>query len=417
MTHCKNHSCGCSTKPAVSGPALRTPLILGLVAAAAAVPAILFGVGLSGQPATAPAPAKPGTPVPAAVAPAAPAEPEGDHRPPGVMRHGITEAIPTPQGAVRIASYNIENLFDAGVDKPAGDDEGSTTEPKPEDHKASLAKAIRAVNADILALQEIESKDTLIRFRDSFLADMGYTHVSSLDAGDGRGIEQAVLSRFPITSEINWPDKPLGGTHPETVGSFRIREAGRDVTFARSPLQVTIEVPARPGVPDASNQPFTLTLLVVHHKSGRSYDYWREKEAAGVLEIASELTKADPNAAVIIAGDFNARPNDKSVRLYTEGGWVDAFADIRQGAGGAAGGGGGNGGDRSVRVDPKYMTHVSNRAIDHLLLSPGAARKLVRETRFVLGTLQRAEGVDWRTTLPPAGYASDHYPVVIDLKP
>jgi endonuclease/exonuclease/phosphatase family metal-dependent hydrolase len=301
--------------------------------------------------------------------------------------------------------------------RSAGDDEGSTTEPKPEDHKASLAKAIRAVNADILALQEIESKDTLIRFRDSFLADMGYTHVSSLDAGDGRGIEQAVLSRFPITSEINWPDKPLGGTHPETVGSFRIREAGRDVTFARSPLQVTIEVPARPGVPDASNQPFTLTLLVVHHKSGRSYDYWREKEAAGVLEIASELTKADPNAAVIIAGDFNARPNDKSVRLYTEGGWVDAFADIRQGAGGAAGGGGGNGGDRSVRVDPKYMTHVSNRAIDHLLLSPGAARKLVRETRFVLGTLQRAEGVDWRTTLPPAGYASDHYPVVIDLKP
>jgi hypothetical protein len=41
----------------------------------------------------------------------------------------------------------------------------------------------------------------------------------------------------------------------------------------------------------------------------------------------------------------------------------------------------------------------------------------VAETRFVLGTPQRPENADWRKTEPPAGYGSDHYPVVVDLNP
>lgn len=424
---CCSRSCACvnTVTPADTATPRATRTNLGAIfALAIGIPAVLLGVGLIGAPEkSAPLP---GVPVVlAAPEPGTPPAPEAETvHTPGVIRHGIPEPIAKPAGAIRIATYNVENLFGTVKPKVPGDaggsEEESSADAKPAEHKAAVAKAIHAVNADILALEEIESKETLIRFRDDYLADMGYDHVSSIDAGDARGIEQSVLSRFPITSESNWVKRDLGGVHPETVGNSRNSDAGKPITFHRSPLKVTIEVPGTAagsptGPSDASARPYSLTLLVVHSKSGR-FDYWREKESAGTIALAKELTDADPNASIVILGDFNGRPNDKSVRMFTDAGWIDAFADIRQGPAGGENGGGG-GGERRVRTDPKYITHASNRAIDLILLSPAAARKLVKDTRFVLGTMQRPDGVDYRTTLPPVGYASDHYPVVIDLKP
>ena len=101
-------------------------------------------------------------------------------------------------GAVRLATYNIENLFDDQDDpKISGsiDDAGMT---KPVDQRRAAAVAIKALDADILCVQEVESEAALKWFRDQHLQGLGYDYVASLDAGDGRGIEQSVLSRFPI---------------------------------------------------------------------------------------------------------------------------------------------------------------------------------------------------------------------------
>ena len=86
--------------------------------------------------------------------------------------------------------------------------------------------------------------------------------------------------------------------------------------------------------------------------------------------------------------------------VYTSCGMIDAMSGVPGGVESTA-----------------FLSHSSGRTIDHILLNARAAAMVSLDTRFVLGTPQRSDGVDWRRTDPPAGYGSDHYPVVIDLLP
>lgn len=342
---------------------------------------VLAGIAASAgaqQPATTAPVAAP----PAAVAPVQPAA-----EIPKEYRFGTAVAPAKPEGSFRLMSYNIENLFDDQDDPAlsgAQDDKNMT---KPESHRRAAADAIRRAQPDVIALQEVESLQALLWWRDEFLKDMGYEHVVSLDSGDGRGIENSVLSRYPLSDAKVWPDAPLGGTHPDK-SEFR----GQPIEFRRSPLRVTVTVP---GASEGA-EPYVVTLFVVHQKSGGDNGYWREREAAKTVELAKELMQEDPDRNVVILGDMNCEASQNPFRYYLDGGFIDAFSD-------------------RVRRQSKWITHESGRAIDHILLSPSAAKELVRETRFILGMPARPEGVDWRRTPPPEGFASDHYPVVVDL--
>ncbi|HMN39274.1 MAG TPA: endonuclease/exonuclease/phosphatase family protein [Phycisphaerales bacterium] len=338
------------------------------------------------QPTAAPAAsAKPAGAAPPATPPAA--EPMK-----GVVRHGRVDPIakPTTGAPVRIATYNIENFFDNAL--PAGGSGGGTAV-KPAAHRRAAAEAIHKINADIIALQEIESKEVLTRFRDEYLKDMGYAYVCSLDAGDGRGIEQSLLSRFPISDEKNWPGVALDAVHPNNLGNKKNPEAGKPIVLHRSPLRATVSVPAREGA-----KAVDITFFVVHHKSGPYYGYEREAEAAKVLSLVREFEKDHPGRPVLVLGDFNARMTESPVEIYTGGGLVSAMTGVPGGV-----------------ESTEFTSHVSGRTIDHILVNAPGAAMVALDSRFVLGTLQRPEGVDWRKTQPPAGYCSDHYPVVVDL--
>lgn len=330
-----------------------------------------------------------------------PALPEADAEPGTGAASGdpaslIRFGVPTPpakrEGAVRIATYNVENLFDA-IDDPAltGRYE-DIDDAKPESALAGVAAAIRSLDADILALQEIEAEAVIRWFRDSHLQGLGYDHLASIDAGDERGIEQAVLSRFPITEIKNWPGKNLAGIHPDNWGDAENFNAGTPIRFHRSPLRVTVEVPPSDGA-----VPYELTMYVVHHKSGRPGDYWREAEAFGLVELLEEAG-SDPEHNIVILGDFNAYLTDQSVQTIVSAGFTDALGDVY------------------IR-GPQFTTHESGRRIDHILVNAALAPELVPGSGFVLGTPALPEGADWRDPWRPEGYASDHYPVAVDLVP
>lgn len=332
-------------------------------------------------------------------------------------RHGIAEPKPRTPGAIRIASYNIENLFDEHDDpKLTGRNEDSAMT-KPREHREAAARAIRMIDADVLCLQEIESLDALRWFRDEFLGDMGYDYLISLDAGDGRGIEQSVLSRFPLTNERVWGEVNLGGTHPAKWGRGDNDFAGQPITLRRSPLLVTMTVPAgavksAEGQPNASD--YSAVLLVVHHKSGAPGGYWREAEARQFVKWANEAASAtEPPTDVFILGDFNARAGDQSVRIYFDAGYVDALvaAGVKKPRPGERE----DPADREREFDAEMITHASERTIDFILASKTAAARIAPKSGFVLGTGARERGANWRTTPPPDGWASDHYPVVVDV--
>jgi len=265
-----------------------------------------------------------------------------------------------------------------------------------------LANTIRKVDADIIALQEVESLEALTWFRDTFLADMGYTYIASKDVGYYRGIECSLMSRFEITNVTTWPEMTLDDVERDGLGWEPAEDAlskydNGILKFQRSPLQCDIKV----------NDDYTLTVFSIHHKSGGSNRAKREAEALGLLHIVDDIVTENPNRNIIIMGDFNSAPWDKSLRAYLEAGFVDTMAH---------------------RIIPRwkdadqseaklYKTHESDRVIDYILMNGAAYREYVPGTGHVFGTLTPPDSYNWKTDPKPTGYASDHYPLIVDIVP
>jgi endonuclease/exonuclease/phosphatase family metal-dependent hydrolase len=291
-----------------------------------------------------------------------------------------------PAGSLRLATYNLENLFDHVDDPSLRGEFDDMALAATDDRCRSLARAIRAVDADVLALQEVESLQALRWFRDTYLADAGYRHLSSLDAGYARGVECSVMSRFEITAERIWPDASLDDVHRDGPGWTPVPPGAR-LAFRRSPLQVDLRI----------DDDYELTVFVVHHKAQREYGWLREAEALKVVELVSERLAAHPDRNVVVMGDFNAAPWDKSFRVYLQAGLVDVMA--HRGMRGAEG--------------VLCHTHRSGRVIDYILVNGAAYREIVIDSAFVHRTATGRGGDD----VAPGDYASDHFPVAVDLVP
>lgn len=313
------------------------------------------------------------------------------------MWYGIEQAPVKSPGSVRIATYNLEYLYDAKDDpdqSPGFDDITLATRPA---RLAALADAIKRLDADIVAVQELESLECLAWFRDGHLKDLGYKHIYSEDVGAARGMEQGVLSRFPITAHrtLTTPNvKPVG----EPAAAPGSSASAAPMKFQRSPLVVQVDVGGT-----------ALTLIAVHLMSGgQEYAARREGEAVQVLGFVKEVLAKDPGARIAVLGDFNATDAQRPVQAFAEGGMRNGF-EFRSMKD-----------ENSKKAKDLYATHQSGWAIDHIFLSPALAREAVDGSYFVLSTVHPPSDYDWRNdpeklAVPP-GYASDHYPVAVDVK-
>lgn len=311
---------------------------------------------------------------------------------------GLAEPPPKLINSIRLTAYNILNLFD-DIDDPdlSGDRDDMHNRwrglrAKPHEQCLAVAETIRRLDSDILALQEIESEAALTWFRDTYLKDMGYEHMVSIDSGDARGIEQAVLSRYPLLDAKVWPKMELGGVHPDNYGNSENWYAGEPLLFRRSPLRVTVRIPAT----EPNTRDVDITLFVVHHKSGGPAGYWREAEARGVTRLIREFSRENPERPIIVLGDFNAQPYDESMSIYRRARLRDVHLQ------------------RPNPIPAEQMTHASRRVIDYILVNEAMMTYIVRRGPFVLGTPVKERGAD-RDAPNPEGFASDHMPVSIDL--
>lgn len=315
------------------------------------------------------------------------------------VRVGLLEPPDKAAGAIRLSTYNIENLFDDD-DDPAltgrFDDCHSydkTVRAKPAAQQRAAARAIRSLDADVIAFQEIESFDALNEFRITHLEGLGYKYIVSIDVGQERGIENAVISRYPVREATVWPNMPLEGVHPDRYGDRPNMYAGEPLVFRRSPLRVVVEVPSKDG-----GDPYELTLFVVHHKAGRYNEYWREAEMKAVAKMVSDLEKSDPGRNIAVLGDFNAQLTDPSMVGLMAGSSLEPARD-------------------APPSDRTAMTHSSSRRIDFIMVNDALRPDLVAGSSFVLGTPMIPADADWRTAPKPTGYASDHAPVSVDVVP
>ena len=324
----------------------------------------------------------------------APAAPSPDDLP--GHRYGRSEPLKKADSGLRIASYNVLNLFDPEDDPSLDGEYDDLPMATPRDRCEAIARAIKAIDADILCLQEVESEAALLWFRDEFLADMGYEHVASRDVGYYRGVEQSVLSRFPITGVTVWPDEDISDMESRKTGDGWTKDGDLPTRFQRSPLMVDIKVPKK-GRRDA----YELTVVVVHHKSGR-YRRQRESEALQLVTLLDQRLQKEKDRNLVVLGDYNANPSDKSVAVYKDAGYINAYEHRWK---------------KDGDTRDLFRTHESNRAIDYIMLHPNLDAEMIDGTFQVVGTLHPGDKYDWRKDDPPSGYAADHYPLVIDIRP
>ena len=382
----------------------------------------------------------------------APATSKKPKRAAGLL-YGIAKAPPKAAGTIRLGAYNMENFFD-GVDDPnlSGEYDDIKMQTS-EDRCKSLAKAIHDLDADVLGLEEVEGEDALRWFRDTYLKDMGYQFLASKEVGYYRGVEQSLLSRFPIKDVQIWTTEDLSPMEkyiPKDTDQRKKEGWGDDpkvkepLKFQRSPLKATIELP--------SGQ--ELTIYVVHHKAGGKVTaHHRELESLRINEMVKADLAKNADALVAVVGDFNATPSEKASKLYRDknfAGLVSAYefrpeADQAKEKNSAApdatdasaetdGATDANAdepvakSDATAKADAKskaaeklaaknlYLTHITNRSIDYILLSPALVKIAVPKSFFVFGTLLPGSDYDYKKDQPPAGYASDHCPIALDLK-
>ncbi len=195
---------------------------------------------------------------------------------------------------IRIGTYNVLSLFDE-YDDPYHADEVMNTKPRAELEK--LAQRIRQLDADVLTLVEVENRHYLEKFVRVLLPDMGYDHCVLIEGNNHRGIDVALLSRFPIG--------------PVTTHAFMEFKGPDEKTyrFQRDFLQVRVLGP----------QGFDFDVFCVHLKSkyggAEASEPIRQAETGEARKILDEILTANPKAPFVICGDFNDLWDSPSLKI------------------------------------------------------------------------------------------------------
>ncbi|MDP9342672.1 MAG: endonuclease/exonuclease/phosphatase family protein [Actinomycetota bacterium] len=80
---------------------------------------------------------------------------------------------------------------------------GALVRPKPSDAQQMLADRIKAMDLDVLAVQEVEDIDTLRTFNGQQLGGL-YEEIGLVEGNDPRLIDVGVLSKFPLGAVTSW---------------------------------------------------------------------------------------------------------------------------------------------------------------------------------------------------------------------
>ena len=198
---------------------------------------------------------------------------------------------------IRIASFNCENLFarfrfrdnyspnDTSPDGFTINDVTFNFYDRTQRH--ITANAIKALKADVVALQEVENLDVLKRFRSGFLGGYrAFPNALLIDGNDPRYIDVALLSRHPIV-------------HARSHQSLKASPQSRSFIFSRDCLEVDIDFGG-----------IEVTLYVNHFKSmlgGRSYTKKRRLlQVRKVRELITDRFGQQPgDHPFVVLGDFN----------------------------------------------------------------------------------------------------------------
>jgi endonuclease/exonuclease/phosphatase family metal-dependent hydrolase len=223
---------------------------------------------------------------------------------------------------IRVGTFNLNNLFSrynfqAETDAIPGADPGGITltfessavkvrtfmgrlvkAKNQADTKEIARRIVEAMNADVLAVQEVEHSEILKQFNQEYLQNL-YPHIALVEGNDQRLIDVAIMSKLPIGMIVSHQT----ATHPAKPD---------ERVFSRDLLQVEIL---------NNNRKKLFTLYNTHLKS-HYVPYWedpvqgaldannrRRRQAETISKIISRMER--PNSKFVLTGDMNDTPDSQ----------------------------------------------------------------------------------------------------------
>jgi hypothetical protein len=299
---------------------------------------------------------------------------------------------PAVRGDVRIASLNLENLFNGdgrggGFPTPRGARDAAGLARQLAKHAATL----QALDPDVVALMELENdgfgpESSLAALVAALNRGGGdWRHV---DAGQGPGddeIRVGLLYRAGRVAPVGRPATLVGGpfgtrSRAPLAQAFR---AGDGPVFVVVANHFKSKGCGDAEGPDRDQRDGQACWNALRTDSARRLDAWLRTDPTGT---GSELT--------VLLGDLNAYAQEDPVRALANAGWVDAFAA------------------RGVRAPYSYVYRGESGRLDHALLSPALARRLAGAAEWH-SNADEPESAGYRDGGPGPWRSSDHDPLLL----
>lgn len=307
----------------------------------------------------------------------------------------------------RVMEYNCENLFDTVHDyskedlnfTPEGEYAWGTRRywKKQGDLARVILDAGGLQPVDLIGLCEVENDSVITHLiRRTRLAALGYEYAMT-DCRDIRGIDVALLYQ-PYTFRL-------------------IEKENYSVLYNAEKERPTRDILRCSGVVPTGD---TLDVMVVHFPSRRGgaslTDAYRCRAAEVVCRVADSLRQVRRNPAILVMGDCNDEPHDRSLRMIEKVGFRNLSAAAK------AKGNGGN--QKKLRtISGTYYYQKEWSRIDNILLSQDAVERFKASGAFIFAPDYLLEPdsdgfpMPFRIYRGPGyhGGVSDHLPLVLDL--
>ena len=244
--------------------------------------------------------------------------------------------------SVRFATFNVYWLFDdePPLERWADRRRNQTWEQT----LAKVADAIAEIDADVIALQEVEGRRAVKRLNDALAErNKSYSHFwvgAGTDPFTGQDV--AIMSRFPNITE------PILA-YPALRQDFSSEEGRDRVAALQKFMRVDLEI---------SGHPVTVYALHLKSKRGNQVDSDSERLAQAKMIrrlVRARLEKGRPN--VVVMGDFNDGPDSEAlreIRGLNDSSWNMSHASASE----------------TMQGEPWTLKFGDKRqALDHILLS------------------------------------------------
>lgn len=302
-------------------------------------------------------------------------------------------AAPARMGELRIATFNLENLFN-GDGKGGGfpTARGAKTHTEYLQQRARHVVALAALDADVIALMELENDgQTPLSSESQLLAALNQAHGSDWRAvpmqanASGDVIRVGILYRASKlqqigVSEVFDADAFASLNRPALAARFR---AGSGPVF----VVIANHLKSK-GCRDAKG-------IDADQRDGQAC--WNATRLTSVQQLDDWIKIRFTHTPVLMLGDFNAYAMEDPPRWLREAGWRDAFAEA------------------GIAQPYSYVYDGQAGRLDHAFLNAAMAARLQGAAEWHINA-DEPDQPHPADAAPTPWRSSDHDPLVVDLR-